>query len=419
MPTFFGAIADDFTGATDLAGLLARAGVSVSLRLGVPLEPPVDTTEIEIIALKCRTSPVDDAVKETRAALAWLRRAGAQRFFWKYCSTFDSTAQGNIGPVAEALMADLGVTQTIYCPAFPENGRSVFMGNLFVGEQLLAESHMKHHPLTPMRESKLLRLLAPQVTRPVGLANRTTVANGGLSARLSELAKQGVAHVVVDAINNKDLTMIAEACGSMPLLTGGSAIAAPLPMLWQALGLLPQGARTAFAAPVGSAIALSGSSSAMTNVQVATYLAAGHPAFRLDPTELAADGAASALGWLATQPADVTPLIYATADPAAVKATQARLGTERAGQLVEDALATCAVAARDRGTRRFLVAGGETSGAVAKALRIDRLIVGPEIAPGVPWCRAVSDGHQIAITLKSGNFGSEGFFADALEALNR
>ena len=162
MTTFFGAIADDLTGATDLAGLLARSGVPVSLRMGVPTGAPRDTAALEIIALKCRTEPVADAVAEVRAALVWLREAGAQRFYWKYCSTFDSTPQGNIGPVAEALMADLGADQTIYCPAFPENGRSIFMGNLFVGEQPLAESPMKDHPLTPMRDSNLMRLLAPR-----------------------------------------------------------------------------------------------------------------------------------------------------------------------------------------------------------------------------------------------------------------
>jgi len=170
MPTVMGCIADDFTGATDLAGLLARSGVKVSLRVGVPEKAPTgDTAPFEVIALKCRTQPVEEAVSETRAALAWLQQTGAKRFFWKYCSTFDSTPAGNIGPVAEALMADLAIQQTIYCPAFPENGRSIYMGNLFVGEQLLAESPMKDHPLTPMRESNLLSLLTPQVTRPVGL----------------------------------------------------------------------------------------------------------------------------------------------------------------------------------------------------------------------------------------------------------
>ncbi|OYU19812.1 MAG: hypothetical protein CFE34_03230 [Rhodobacteraceae bacterium PARR1] len=417
MATFFGAIADDFTGATDLAGLLARSGVPVSLRIGLPTHPPEGTAPIEIIALKSRTAPVAEAVSETRAALAWLRAAGAKRFFWKYCSTFDSTALGNIGPVAEALMADLGTDQTIYCPAFPENGRSIFMGNLFVGEQPLAESPMKDHPLTPMRDSNLMRLLAPQVSRPVGLATRLTVAKGALRERMAKLAAQGVAHVVVDAVSNDDLTLIAEACQTMPLLTGGSAVAMPLPGLWQRQGFLPLQDATPFHAPAGPAIVLSGSCSAMTNRQVAAYLADGHPALQLNPLDLATHGADHALAWLAAQSPQSSPLLYATAAPEAVRAAQAQLGADHAGQLVEKTLAACAVAARNRGTRRFVVAGGETSGAVAQALGITRLGIGPEIAPGVPWCAAESDGNAVAITLKSGNFGAEHFFAQALGML--
>jgi 3-dehydrotetronate 4-kinase len=414
---FFGAIADDFTGATDLAGLLARSGVPVSLRMGLPAEPPSDTASIEIIALKCRTSAAAEAVAEARAALAWLRQAGAQRFFWKYCSTFDSTPQGNIGPVAEALMADLGATQTIYCPAFPENGRSLFMGNLFVGEQPLSESPMRDHPLTPMRDSNLMRLLTPQVTKPVGLANRLTVAKGALPQRLAELAATGVAHVVVDAVSNDDLSLIAGACQSMPLLTGGSALAMPLPALWLAQGLMVKADATAPPlAEDGPAIVLSGSCSAMTNRQVAAFLA-DHPAFRLDPAELAQTGAGPALIWLAAQNLDATPLIYATSAPEAVTQAQALLGPNVAGKLVEDALADCARAALSLGVRRFVVAGGETSGAVAKALQINRLNIGAEIAPGVPWCFANSSGHEIAITLKSGNFGQEGFFTQALAVM--
>ncbi|AMS44948.1 3-oxo-tetronate kinase [Aminobacter aminovorans] len=420
MTTFFGAIADDFTGATDLAALLARSGVSASLRLGVPGETPEDTAPLEIIALKCRTAPVDEAVAETRAALDWLRKAGAQRFFWKYCSTFDSTERGNIGPVAEALMDDLGTDQTIYCPAFPENGRCVFMGNLFVGEQLLSESPMKDHPLTPMRDSNLLRLLKLQVTRPVGVANRLVIARGAapLRDRLSDLKAAGATHVVVDAIANEDLYVIAEACQDMTLLTGGSAVAMPLPELWLKRGLLSKAAAAETETVAdGPAIVLSGSCSAMTNRQVKAFLSEGHPAFRLDPLDLAESGAWTALSWLAGQNGEATPIIYATAEPDAVRAAQEKVGTERAGELVEEALAACAVAARDQGMRRLVVAGGETSGAVAKALGINRLGIGAEIAPGVPWCFAQSGGHALAIALKSGNFGGDSFFTDALERL--
>ena len=422
MTTVLGCIADDFTGATDLAGLLARSGVKVSLRMGIPADPPADTAAFEVIALKCRTAPVDEAVAECRAALAWLQAAGAKRFFWKYCSTFDSTAEGNIGPVSEALMADLGTGQTIYCPAFPENGRAIFMGNLFVGRQPLAESPMKDHPLTPMRDSNLMRLLAPQVTRPVGLADRLTVARGAeaLRAELAALAAKGVAHVVVDAVANEDLYTIAEACRDMPLMTGGSAVAMPLPALYLADGALAADAPRA-TAPVlpPETIVLSGSCSAMTRAQVAAYLAGGAPGYRLDPLVLADQGAAAALDWLAGQDLTTAPLIYASAEPDAVRAAQEKLGVARAGALVEEALAACAVRARDLGARRFIAAGGETSGAVTKALGVSRLDIGAEIAPGVPWCFCESGGHTIALTLKSGNFGAESFFADALAKLNR
>lgn len=418
--TFLGCIADDFTGATDLAGLLARSGVRVSLRIGVPDNPPRETAPFEVIALKIRTAPVAEAVTEARSALAWLRDAGAQRFFWKYCSTFDSTPKGNIGPVAEALMADLDTDQTIYCPAFPENGRAVFMGNLFVGRQPLAESPMKDHPLTPMTDSDLVRLLAPQVTRPVGLIDRLTVARGAQAVRDERacLGIGGVAHVIVDAVENGDLEIIAQACHDMPLLTGGSAIAMPLPGLYRHEALIGDKAERRFP-PISDprSVVLSGSCSAMTQAQVAAYVSGGAPAYQLDPLELARSGAGDVLDWLAVQDLRRGPIVYATARPEAVRAAQSSLGVARAGEIVESALALVAVAARDLGARRFVVAGGETSGAVTRALGVAQLDIGPEIAPGVPWTYCVSDGHPIALSLKSGNFGSENFFADALARL--
>ncbi|CUI99893.1 3-oxo-tetronate kinase [Cognatishimia activa] len=420
MTTILGCIADDFTGATDLAGLLARSGVKVSLRIGVPSEPPKDTAAFEVIALKSRTAPVGEAVAETLAALDWLKAAGAQRFFWKYCSTFDSTPEGNIGPVSEALMEALGADQTIYCPAFPENGRSIFMGNLFVGEHPLSESPMKNHPLTPMTDSNLMRLLEPQVKQPVGLANRLTVAKGAIALkdRLEALKAEGVAHVVVDAVSNDDLGVIAEACQDMSLMTGGSAVAMPLPQLYKDAGLFPSEAQTADKPSLaGTAIILSGSCSAMTRAQVQAYKDTGAPSLQLDALELAENGPQAALDWLAAQDLTEAPLVYASAEPEKVKEVQAKLGVAEAGELVEDTLAKCALAARDQGARRFVVAGGETSGAVTKALGTDRLIIGAEIAPGVPWTYCNSEGHDIALTLKSGNFGNETFFATALSKL--
>lgn len=422
MTIVLGCIADDFTGATDLAGLLARSGVRVSLRIGVPTEPPEDTAAFEVIALKSRTAPRAEAIAETRAALAWLRGAGARRFFWKYCSTFDSTPDGNIGPVAEALMQDLGTDQTIYCPAFPENGRSIFMGNLFVGQQPLAESPMKNHPLTPMRDSNLMRLLAPQVTLPVGLTNRLTVAKGvdAVRACLAQHRADGNAHVVVDTVANADLETIAAACRDMPLMTGGSALAMPLPALYLADGLLSADAPKQAAHDIDAVtIILSGSCSAMTNVQVAAYIGSGAPSYQLDPLTLTQSGPQAVLDWLAQQDLAAAPLIYATADPASVKAAQVKLGVAEVGTLIERTLAACAVAARDAGARRIIVAGGETSGAVTKALEVTQLDIATEIAPGVPWTYCVSDGAQIALALKSGNFGSETFFLDAQARLER
>jgi len=409
-----GAIADDFTGATDLAGLLARSGARVSLRIGVPEGPPSETAPYEVIALKIRTMPAADAVAQSESALDWLQAAGAKQFFWKYCSTFDSTPEGNIGPVAEALMARLGAKQTIYCPAFPENGRSIFMGNLFVGQQPLAESPMKDHPLTPMRDSNLMRLLAPQVTGDVGLVDRLCVARGAeaVRAKLTRLADQGIAHVVVDAVADADLEVIAQACQSFKLLTGGSALAMPLPALHISGG---EPIEDPWQAPKGEALVLSGSCSDMTQRQVAAY-ATSAPSYKLDPLALARDGVQPVLDWLMGQSG--APLIYATAAPQNVRAAQDQLGRDRAGELVEEALAQIAVFARDKGVRRIVVAGGESSGAVTQALGVTRLDIGPEIAPGVPWCACDSDGKRMALALKSGNFGAEAFFATALQKLD-
>ncbi len=421
MSVKLGCIADDFTGATDLAGLLARSGVPVSLRIGLPAEPPetAETAPFEVIALKCRTAPVADAVAETRAALDWLRRAGAERFFWKYCSTFDSTAEGNIGPVAEALMVDLGTDQTIYCPAFPENGRSIYMGNLFVGQVPLAESPMKDHPLTPMRDSNLMRLLAPQVSGAVGLADRLTIARGASAVRerLAALKADGTPHVIVDAVADEDLANIAEAVQDWPLITGGSALAMPLPGLYKASGQLAADVESGDRPKLGTgSIVLSGSCSAMTRQQVAQYLQFAQ-GYRLDPLMLAKEGADAALDWLKAQDPDAPKIIYATAEPEDVKAAQAELGVAQAGEIVEAALAGLACAARDMGISRFVSAGGETSGAVTKALGVARLTIGAEIAPGVPWTFARSEGRDIALALKSGNFGSVDFFATAFEKL--
>jgi uncharacterized protein YgbK (DUF1537 family) len=404
----FGAIADDFTGATDLAGLLARSGQPVSLRIGVP--EGGDAAPFEVIALKIRTLPENEAVTQALAALDWLQARGVTRFFWKYCSTFDSTPEGNIGPVAEAIMDRLGARQTIYCPAFPENGRAIFMGNLFVGQQPLAESPMKDHPLTPMRDSNLMRLLAPQVKGDVALVDRLTVARGPEALRAALDATEAQ-HIIVDAVADSDLHVIAAACQNDILMTGGSAVAMPLPDLYRKAGLVDAVSGDAFTMPDGPALVLSGSCSAMTQKQVAAY-AADNPSYQLDPLTLDAGGVQPVLDWLAGQSG--APMVYATASPDKVRAAQDALGREQAGSIVENALSAIAVARRDAGVRRFVVAGGESSGAVTQALGVTRLDVGPEIAPGVPWCAADSGGARVALALKSGNFGAADFFAKAL-----
>ena len=417
--TILGAIADDITGATDLAALLARSGESVVLHLGLPPGPPDPVPALQVIALKIRTVTPTTAVDQALAALHWLQGTGASRFYWKYCSTFDSTPRGNIGPVAEALMQALGAPQTIYCPAFPENQRRLFMGTLFVGQQPLAESPMKDHPLTPMRDSNLVRLLAPQVQGTVGLADRVAVAAGveALQTRLAALAAEGVAHVVVDAVENADLAVIATACADHPLITGGSALAMNLPAIYRDRGWITTPAQAAALPHVaGGAIVLSGSCSAMTQAQVTAYLPVV-ASYRLDPLELAAEGPGKAHDWLAAQDPSRGAMIYATAAPDQVRAAQQQLGTQHAGMVVEAALAALAVQARNRGVRRFVVAGGETSGSVATALGLTRLTVGREIAPGVPWTYGISAGHTVAMAAKSGNFGGPGFFADALAQL--
>ena len=422
MATALGCIADDFTGATDLAGLLVRGGARTTLRLGVPDARADDGAPVEVVALKIRSIPPKEAVDQARRAFKWLRSLGTKRIYWKYCSTFDSTDSGNIGPVADLLMGMLHIDQTVHCPAFPENGRTVYMGNLFVGDQPLAESPMKDHPLTPMRDSDLTRLLDPQVTGRVGLVARPVVAQGAqaIQAELARLKAAGAAHVVADAIDNADLAAIAAACRGMDLLCGGSALAAPLPGLLAQDGLIDADAAALPPIPAlaPGAVVLSGSCSEATRGQVAAYIASGAPQLKLSPLDLAERGAGEAVAWLQSQDLAAAPMLYATAAPEEVAAAQKALGVERASALVEDALGELARAARHMGCARFVVAGGETSGAVAQALGAARLEVGAEIAPGVPWCFSESGGNPVALALKSGNFGAESFFADALGALH-
>ena len=420
MTTFLGCIADDFTGATDLASMLARSGVNVSLRIGVPLSTPENTAEIEVIALKTRSISASKAIEESLSALKWLKEAGAKKYFFKYCSTFDSTAEGNIGPVSEALMNELKVDQTIYCPAFPENGRSIYMGNLFVGQKLLSESSMKDHPLTPMNDSNLMRLLSAQVSRRVGLADRIVVNSGvnSLKEKLISLKENDVPHVIVDAVADTDLDTIASACQDMDFITGGSALAMPLAEFYKASGKISANDNSFMNKKLNTgSIILSGSCSEMTIIQVKNFIQRGAAAFQLDPIDLAENGVKKVLDWLSPQDFTKNIIIYATSEPDTVKKVQAELGVDMAGKIVEQGLSECAIAARELGIKNFIIAGGETSGAITKALNIRQLDIGIEIAPGVPWTFSGKRNNQIALSLKSGNFGSEEFFTEALSKL--
>lgn len=410
-----GCIADDFTGATDLANNLVRAGMRTVQAIGVPagaLETPADAV---VVALKTRTLPVADAVAQSLAALEWLRAQGAEQIYFKYCSTFDSTPAGNIGPVADALMTALGSDFTIATPAFPDNKRTVFKGYLFAGDVLLNESGMQQHPLTPMTDANLVRVLSAQTRRKVGLIDYAVVARGAeaIRGRIDALRREGVEIAIVDAISNDDLLALGPALKGLPLVTAGSGLAIGLPGNW---GLTP-GAAAGLPREPGAQAVVAGSCSIATQGQVAAFIATGGPALALDPLRIAAgdDVAADALAWAAPRLPDGPVLIYSTARPEAVQAAQASLGAARAGALVEDTIARIAAGLARLGVRQLIVAGGETSGAVVQALGLTQLAIGEQIDPGVPWCagQAQAVGARISIALKSGNFGGVDFFTRA------
>jgi uncharacterized protein YgbK (DUF1537 family) len=372
-----------------------------------------------VVALKTRTAPAREAVRQSLQALQWLREHGAQQVYFKICSTFDSTPAGNIGPVAEALMDALEAGIALVTPAYPDNGRTVFKGHLFVGDQLLHESGLQRHPLTPMTDPNLVRVLQAQCRRRVGLVDHRVVAQGpgAVQDRLAELQAEGVGLAIADAIGNDDLLQLGAAVPRLPLLVGGSGLALGLPANW---GLLPD-ARVAGLPPAQGACAIvAGSCSAATQRQVRHFIAQGGAALALDPLRMAeVDLAAQALAWAEPRLPDGPVLVYSTADAEAVQRVQSRLGAEAAGALVEGTLATVARGLVRRGVGRLIVAGGETAGACVQALGVRQLRIGEAIDTGVPWCHAecpaAPDGLHLA--LKSGNFGADDFFLRAFEVL--
>jgi uncharacterized protein YgbK (DUF1537 family) len=415
-----GCIADDFTGATDLANMLVRGGMRTVQSIGIPgaeVAAGLDADAI-VIALKSRTTPSTDAVAESLAALNWLRAQGCEQIFFKYCSTFDSTAAGNIGPVSEALLKALDSDFTLACPAFPENGRTIFRGHLFVQDQLLNESGMQHHPLTPMTDANLVRVLQSQTTLKVGLLRYDSVAQGAEQVRekIAELRAQGICMAIADALCDQDLYTLGAACADLPLLTGGSGLALGLPENFRRAGKLRDFDASSLPAVSGGEVVLAGSASVATNGQVAAWLESGRPALRIDPLALAAGEPVVAQALAFAKDNEQTVLIYATSSPDEVKAVQQKLGVEQAGSLVERAFGEIAHGLRQSGVRRFVIAGGETSGAVVQALGVQLLQIGAQIDPGVPATVSNTD-EPLALALKSGNFGCRDFFDKALKQL--
>ncbi len=413
-----GCIADDFTGATDLASMLVRSGMRTVQLIGVPAEDDsVPDADAIVVALKSRTSPAGEAVAESLAALAWLRRAGCRQFFQKYCSTFDSTEHGNIGPVADALVAALDCGFALACPAFPANGRSVYQGHLFVGATLLNQSGMELHPLTPMTDANLVRVLGRQTEGNVGLVPFATVDRGPGATRdaMTALKERGHRYAIVDAITDAHLATIGEAASAHALLTGGSGVALGLPENFRRVGLLPvREAAGALPEVTGAAAVIAGSCSRATLFQIGT--AREHlPTLELDAlaTPDAPALVRQALDWANGKLGAAPVVIAGSANPERVAALQQKIGRAAAGELIETALADIAAGLVARGVRRMVVAGGETSGAVVTRLGVKRLRIGAEIDPGVPWTYAEGGAAPLLMALKSGNFGARDFFLKA------
>ena len=422
---FLGCIADDFTGATDLANNLVRAGMRVVQVIGVA-GPALDIdADAVVVTLKSRTLPRNEAVARSLDALQWLQAHGARQIYFKYCSTFDSTPQGNIGPVTEALMDALASFEnanfTVATPAFPDNQRTVFKGHLFVGDVPLNESGMQNHPLTPMTDSNLVRVLQAQCRRKVGLIDYKVVAQGetAIRMRIDELRAQGVGVAIVDAISNDDLLRLGPALKGMPLVTAGSGVAIGLAVNF---GVAPSSIASALPATTGLKAVVSGSCSLATNRQVRAFIESGGPAFRIDALQIAVgvDATAQALAWAAPLLSQGPVLIYSTADSNVVEAVQGQLGVHQAGTMLEETLAAVARGLVELGVRQMIVAGGETSGACVQALNITQMKIGPQIDPGVPWCYAHTHAVpsvDLHLALKSGNFGADDFFNKAFSIL--
>ncbi|MBU2941910.1 four-carbon acid sugar kinase family protein [Shimia thalassica] len=402
-----GVIADDFTGASDIALTLAEAGMSVAQFIGVPDMQADADLDAGVVALKSRTAPVAQAVQESLDACAWLTAQGAEQIVFKVCSTFDSTPDGNIGPVLEALAAKLGARHIMTCPAFPENGRSVYQGHLFVSDVLLSESGMQNHPLTPMTDPDLRRVLGAQTSWPVSHIPAQTVTKGAEAIRAALPAEPAM--IIVDAIHDEDLMTIGRAAKGEVLLCGGSGIALGLPANFGRKHKAPN-----WTPVTGKAVVISGSCSIATRAQVDQYRSVA-PSFEVT-AEAAVSGEITPqilADWVLSQ--SDAPLVYSSADPDVVRATQQRFGRATAADAIEALFSDLAAILSDRGVSRLVVAGGETSGAVVNGLKARELKIGPRIAAGVPVVHV--GGTGMALALKSGNFGDTDFFETALKMM--
>jgi len=412
-----GVIADDFTGASDVANTLAKGGMRTVQFIGVPPEgAPAEPCDAGVVALKTRSINPAEAVRQSLAAVAWLRAQGCRQFLFKYCSTFDSTPEGNIGPVGEALAEALGARGVVACPAFPATGRRVFQGHLFVQDRLLSESGLERHPLNPMTDPDLRRWLRLQTRGDVGLVAHDVVRRGAeaIRAALNAEGEAGSALAIVDAVADEDLLAIGEACRDVPLLTGGSGIALGLPSNFAAAGLV----EVSSPAPVarsGPAVILAGSCSRATIEQVGHYEERGRPALRVEPEALmlGAFAVEDALAFVRTYRSEA-PLIYSSEAPEVVAERQLVHGRDAVARAVEDFFARLAQRlVLEEGVERLVVAGGETSGAVVSGLAPRALRIGPEIDPGVPALDCIG-APSVALALKSGNFGAPDFFERAV-----
>ncbi|MHC6529824.1 3-oxo-tetronate kinase [Vibrio proteolyticus] len=410
-----GVIADDFTGATDIAGFLVANGMKTIQLNGVPQQEMSLTADAVVISLKSRSCPVNEAVSLSIQALHWLQAQGCQQFYFKYCSTFDSTPQGNIGPVTDALLNELGESFTIICPSLPVNGRSVYQGLLFVQGELLNESGMRHHPVTPMKDANLMRLMEAQAQGRAGLVNYQQIEQGAetIAARFDALRQQGYRYAVVDTLNDAHLASIGRACRELKLITGGSGLAAGIAQNW-ANALSDQSVAMQAGQPgSGSTVILSGSCSVMTNRQVAAYQSqAAH--FALDVKQCLCEPAyiEQVLDWVISHLNEpLAPMVYATAQPHTLHAIQAEFGAQASSQAVEQFFHHLVQRLQQHGVSNFIVAGGETSGVVTQSLNVRGFYIGPQIAPGVPWVKAID--QPLSLALKSGNFGDEHFFTSA------